>query len=299
MRGLVLFENGGVREVPVDVVFPVLHGKNGEDGTVQGLLEMAGVPYVGCGVLGSALCMDKAAANFVMDAAGIDRCEWMYMERWQRGDFDAIERKAAEKLGYPMFVKPANAGSSVGISKAHDKAQLAAAVDLALRHDSRVVLERFVRGQEVECAVRGNGDVHSTRPGEILASAEFYTYDDKYVSGTSRTAIPAHLPADVLDKVARTAERAYACCAAAALRASTSSSRRARGASCSTRSTPCGLHLHQHVPQADDRRGRELRAAAGQPDRPGAGGEERMTAPDQKRAHRGVRLRRGRADGRA
>ncbi len=214
MRGLVLFENGGVREVPVDVVFPVLHGKNGEDGTVQGLLEMAGVPYVGCGVLGSALCMDKAAANFVMDAAGIDRCEWMYMERWQRGDFDAIERKAAEKLGYPMFVKPANAGSSVGISKAHDKAQLAAAVDLALRHDSRVVLERFVRGQEVECAVRGNGDVHSTRPGEILASAEFYTYDDKYVSGTSRTAIPAHLPADVLDKVARTAERAYRvlCC---------------------------------------------------------------------------------------
>ena len=190
------------------------HGKNGEDGTVQGLLEMAGLPYVGCGVLGSALCMDKVCANLVMDAAGIARCEWDYMEAWQLADFDAIERRVAEKLHYPIFVKPANAGSSVGISKAADKAALRAAVELALRHDSRVVFERFVDGHEIECAVSGNEEVRATLPGEILASAEFYTYDDKYVSGTSRVVIPAQLPEETLNAVRATAEKAYRalCC---------------------------------------------------------------------------------------
>ena len=214
MKGLVAFENGRVRELPVDVVFPVLHGKNGEDGTIQGLLELAGLPYVGCGVLGSAVCMDKIIANRVMDATGIPRCEWDCMERWQRPELAAIARRAAEKLGWPIFVKPANAGSSVGISKARDMAELEAAVDLALQHDSRVVFERFVQGQEVECAVRGNDEVSGTHPGEILASAEFYTYDDKYISGTSRVAIPAQLAQEKLDEVRDLAVRAYRalCC---------------------------------------------------------------------------------------
>ena len=132
LAGLVAFENGVCRSLPVDVVFPVLHGKNGEDGTIQGLLELAGLPYVGCGVLGSAVCMDKIIANRVMDATGIPRCEWDCMERWQRPELAAIARRAAEKLGWPIFVKPANAGSSVGISKARDMAELEAAVDLAL-----------------------------------------------------------------------------------------------------------------------------------------------------------------------
>ena len=110
MKGLVAFENGRVRELPVDVVFPVLHGKNGEDGTVQGLLEMAGLPYVGCGVLGSALCMDKVCANLVMDAAGIARCEWDYMEAWQLPDFDAIEQRVAEKAALPHFCKAGKRG---------------------------------------------------------------------------------------------------------------------------------------------------------------------------------------------
>jgi D-alanine-D-alanine ligase len=212
--GLVAFEAEGVRSIPVDVVFPILHGKNGEDGTVQGLLELAELPYVGCGVLGSAVCMDKIIANRVMDAAGIARCEWDCMERRERPQLDAIEKRIAQKLGYPIFVKPANAGSSVGISKAHNRAELQCAVDLALQHDSRVVFERFVDGQEVECAVCGNDAVHSTLPGEILASAEFYTYDDKYVSGTSRTVIPAQLPADVLERTAAIAVQAYQalCC---------------------------------------------------------------------------------------
>ena len=204
----------GAGSLYLDTAFPVLHGKNGEDGTVQGLLEMAGLPYVGCGVLGSALCMDKVCANLVMDAAGIARCEWDYMEAWQLADFDAIERRVAEKLHYPIFVKPANAGSSVGISKAADKAALRAAVELALRHDSRVVFERFVDGHEIECAVSGNEEVRATLPGEILASAEFYTYDDKYVSGTSRVVIPAQLPEETLNAVRATAEKAYRalCC---------------------------------------------------------------------------------------
>ena len=198
----------------IDLAFPVLHGKNGEDGTIQGLLELAGLPYVGCGVLGSAVCMDKIIANRVMDATGIPRCEWDCMERWQRPELAAIARRAAEKLGWPIFVKPANAGSSVGISKARDMAELEAAVDLALQHDSRVVFERFVQGQEVECAVRGNDEVSGTHPGEILASAEFYTYDDKYISGTSRVAIPAQLAQEKLDEVRDLAVRAYRalCC---------------------------------------------------------------------------------------
>lgn len=214
-HGLILFTPAGqVEKVHVDVVIPVLHGLWGEDGTVQGLLEMAGLPYVGCGVLGSAVCMDKIIANRVMDATGIPRCEWDCMERWQRPELAAIARRAAEKLGWPIFVKPANAGSSVGISKARDMAELEAAVDLALQHDSRVVFERFVQGQEVECAVRGNDEVSGTHPGEILASAEFYTYDDKYISGTSRVAIPAQLAPEKLDEVRDLAVRAYRalCC---------------------------------------------------------------------------------------
>lgn len=213
-HGLLVFEKDSLRTIPLDVIFPVLHGKNGEDGTIQGLLELAGLPYVGCGVLGSAVCMDKIIANRVMDATGIPRCEWDCMERWQRPELAVIARRAAEKLGWPIFVKPANAGSSVGISKARDMAELEAAVDLALQHDSRVVFERFVQGQEVECAVRGNDEVSGTHPGEILASAEFYTYDDKYISGTSRVAIPAQLAPEKLDEVRDLAVRAYRalCC---------------------------------------------------------------------------------------
>lgn len=213
-HGLLVHSANGYELLPVDVVAPILHGKNGEDGTIQGLLELAGLPYVGCGVLGSAVCMDKIIANRVMDATGIPRCEWDCMERWQRPELAAIARRAAEKLGWPIFVKPANAGSSVGISKARDMAELEAAVDLALQHDSRVVFERFVQGQEVECAVRGNDEVSGTHPGEILASAEFYTYDDKYISGTSRVAIPAQLAPEKLDEVRDLAVRAYRalCC---------------------------------------------------------------------------------------
>ena len=207
--GLTVFAGGACRTLPVDVVFPVLHGKNGEDGTLQGLLELAGLPYVGCGVLGSAVCMDKITANRVLDAAGIPRCAWDCMEAWELPQLDAVLERVAQRLGWPVFVKPSNAGSSVGVSKAQDADALRRAVALALQHDSRVIFERFVRGQEVECAVRGNDNVTSTLPGEVLASDEFYTYDDKYISGTSRVAIPAHLSEEKQREVQALAVRAY------------------------------------------------------------------------------------------
>ena len=214
LAGLVAFENGVCRSLPVDVVFPVLHGKNGEDGTIQGLFELARIPYVGCGVLGSAVCMDKAVANALMDAAGVPHCKWVAASRADlelNGPvvLDGIEAK----LGYPIFVKPANAGSSVGISKVADRAALEKGVEIALREDDKVVFEEFVDAQEVECAAIGNPDdpstVSTTRPGEILAGAEFYTYDDKYKNGVSQTVIPAHLSEEKLDEVRAEARKAY------------------------------------------------------------------------------------------
>lgn len=214
IHGIVTLKDGTAVTERVDAVFPVLHGKGGEDGTIQGLLEMAQIPYVGCGVLGSAVCMDKIIADLVMDAAGIARCEWDYILAGDEADFDALEARLAAKLGYPIFVKPANAGSSVGITKAHDKAALKAAIELALQHDDRVLFERFVDAHEVECAVCGNRVVTSTLPGEILASKEFYDYEDKYLAGTSRVAIPAQLSEEKLLEVQAAAVRAYKtlCC---------------------------------------------------------------------------------------
>ena len=186
-HGIWLLKDGRAELVHIDICAPVMHGKNGEDGTIQGLFELARIPYVGCGVLGSAVCMDKAVANALMDAAGVPHCKWVAASRADlelNGPvvLDGIEAK----LGYPIFVKPANAGSSVGISKVADRAALEKGVEIALREDDKVVFEEFVDAQEVECAAIGNPDdpstVSTTRPGEILAGAEFYTYDDKYKS---------------------------------------------------------------------------------------------------------------------
>ena len=208
--GFLLFEQGGVKPLPVDVVFPALHGKNGEDGTVQGLLELAGIPYVGCGVLASAVCMDKAVANALFQFYGIPHCSWAsYTKAELQADPAGIYALLAEKLGWPIFVKPANAGSSVGVSKASTPVELDQAVQLALQNDSKVVFESFVDGQEVECAVIGSEPAAATRPGEILAGAEFYTYDDKYKNGISETVIPARLSEAKLDEVRDWAARAY------------------------------------------------------------------------------------------
>ncbi len=210
-HGMILFTpTGQVEKIHVDVVIPVLHGLWGEDGTVQGLMELAGIPYVGCGVLASAVCMDKAVANALFDANGIPHTKWLAATRWEiETDIEGVCDGAIAKLGWPIFVKPANAGSSVGITKATGRDQLKEAIALALENDRKVVFEAFVDGQEVECAVIGSEPAVSTRPGEILAGAEFYTYDDKYKNGVSQTVIPAHLPEEKLDEVKTYAAMAY------------------------------------------------------------------------------------------
>lgn len=210
-HGMILFApTGQVEKLNVDVVIPVLHGLWGEDGTVQGLLELAGIPYVGCGVLASAACMDKAVANALFEHSGIPHTLWLSCTRWEvEQDLDGVCAAVEAKLGWPVFVKPANAGSSVGISKVSSQEQLREAIRLALENDSKLVFEAAVDGQEVECAVIGSDPAVSTRPGEILAGAEFYTYDDKYKNGVSETVIPARLPEEKLDEVKTYAAMAY------------------------------------------------------------------------------------------
>ena len=210
-HGMILFTpSGQVEKLHVDVVIPALHGLWGEDGTVQGLLELAGIAYVGCGVLASSVCMDKAVANALFEANGVPHTKWVAANRWEiEKDLEGVCAGVEEKLGWPVFVKPANAGSSVGISKVSSQEELKAAIALALENDRKVVFEAFVDGQEVECAVIGSDPAVATRPGEILAGAEFYTYDDKYKNGVSQTVIPAHLPEAKLDEVKTYAAMAY------------------------------------------------------------------------------------------
>ncbi len=211
-RGLSVIGDDGVCELlDVDVVFPVLHGKNGEDGTIQGLFELAGLPYVGCGVLASAACMDKAVTNSLFDYNGIPHCKWAQLSAADMADFDAVAESLVEKLGLPLFVKPANAGSSVGVSRVEQKDALRAAVEKALREDSKVVVEECVFGHEVECAVLGNCECTASVVGEILPpQGDFYSYDEKY-SSTSATGlrVPAAISAAASAEVRRLAVAAY------------------------------------------------------------------------------------------
>jgi len=182
-----------VSGVKLDVVFPVLHGPYGEDGTVQGLLELANVPYVGAGVLASAVGMDKAAMKLVFAAKGLPICDYQVVLKrdWQR-DERAILETVVNHLGFPVFVKPANLGSSVGISKAKHTAELRTAIALAAQFDRKIVIEAAVpHAREIEVAVLGNDDPEASVPGEIIPAGEFYDYQAKYVSDDSRTVIPA------------------------------------------------------------------------------------------------------------
>ncbi len=193
-------EQAVVTGLNLDVIFPVLHGPYGEDGTIQGLLELANVPYVGAGVLASAVGMDKAVMKVVFAAAGLPVCPYRVVLRhdWQGGR-DAVASKSLEKaLGYPMFVKPANLGSSVGISKVKTRAGLPGAMDLAGEFDRKIVVEAAVPdAREIECAVLGNDAPEASVPGEVVPSREFYDYEAKYIDDGSKIIIPADLePAD-------------------------------------------------------------------------------------------------------
>jgi D-alanine-D-alanine ligase len=196
----------------IDVVFPVMHGPFGEDGSIQGFLEMAGVPYVGSGVLGSALGMDKAVQKMLLVAAGIPVVEHevVYEREWEE-DPEAVEARA-EHLGYPLFVKPAALGSSVGISKIHDHGGLRGAAEEAFRYGSKALLEKSVEGgREIECAVLGNDDPVASVAGEIVPTGhEFYDYESKYLDAQgSELIIPAEVPEPTLEEIQRLAVAAF------------------------------------------------------------------------------------------
>lgn len=203
-HGMILLpEDGRAEIVRLDVVFPVLHGRNGEDGTIQGLLDLSGIPYVGCGTAASAVCMDKEIERSVADSAGIPQARWKSLTRhaYDR-DPDLILREAPDELGFPIFVKPARAGSSIGISKAEDTAGLREAVLTAFAQDDKIILEETVEGLEVECAVLGNEEPVASVVGRIALSGELYDFEDKYVSNTSELKIPADIE-DVLSTQVR------------------------------------------------------------------------------------------------
>ncbi len=215
-QGLVSLE-GNERAVPterIDVVFPILHGPYGEDGTLQGLLEMADIPYVGCGVLASSCGMDKVAMKSLFAEAGLPICRYMWFLRshWKRHQTDVM-RKARRAIGFPCFVKPANLGSSVGVSRAVDKASLIQAVDLAARYDRKIIVEEGLDAREIECAVIGNDEPKASLPGEYVVheeSAKFLDYTEKYTStGHVEFVVPAPVSKAVTAKIQRMAIKAF------------------------------------------------------------------------------------------
>jgi D-alanine-D-alanine ligase len=202
----------------VDVVFPVLHGPRGEDGTVQGLLELARVPYVGAGVLGSAVGMDKIMMKGAFMQAGLPVCRWLGLTRheWRKDPF-AVQERVATELGFPCFAKPANLGSSVGITKVHGPEELPRALDIAAALDRRVIVEAGVDGRELECSVLGNDEPRASVVGEVVPHREFYDYEAKYTDGQSDIIIPAEIPVALADEVRRLAVAAFRAIDAAGL----------------------------------------------------------------------------------
>jgi D-alanine-D-alanine ligase len=194
----------------LDVIFPVLHGTYGEDGTLQGLLEMANVPYVGCGVLGSALGMDKEQMKRVFRSVGLPGVEYLVYRRseWER-DAERVLNAVEQRLAYPVFVKPVNLGSSVGVNKAHDRVELMHAISVAAEYDRKILIERGINCRELECAVLGNDEPIASVVGEVIASNEFYDYSAKYLDGKSEIVIPADLPQSTATEVRRQALQAF------------------------------------------------------------------------------------------
>ena len=211
-KGVLLLEEGRAEIFPIDVVFPVLHGARGEDGTVQGLLELAEIPYVGCGVLASAVTMDKLYTKILVGTLGIRQADYELVYKSELSGQNAMEsviRRIEGRFAYPVFVKPACSGSSRGVSKASDREQLETALLLAAEHDRKILVEETIVGHEVECAVLGAEEPKAAGVGEILAGAEFYDYEAKYESEESRTVLDPKLPGNAAERVREAAVRIY------------------------------------------------------------------------------------------
>lgn len=209
-HGIIILKDNGYEIRRLDAVFPVVHGKYCEDGTMQGLLDVAGIPFVGCKTLSSAACMDKEVTHTLLENAGITTADWRCIRH------TAYQKNPAEFLdmietafGYPCFVKPANAGSSVGITKAHSKEELEAGIKLAFLHDEKVIVEEFMVGIEIECAVIGNNEPQASCLGEIAPCNEFYDYDAKYLAGKTETFVPARIGEKETEAIRAIALKAY------------------------------------------------------------------------------------------
>lgn len=215
-QGLLSFENDCVVRERIDVVFPVLHGSNGEDGAIQGLLQIAGIPYVGPHIAASAACMDKCMTKLVADQAQVPQADWVLVTRTAYDhDAEAIRSLIESRFSYPVFVKPAGTGSSVGVSKVKHREDLFHALDKALSFDPKVLVEEFIEGQEVECAVLGNKTPVASVVGEVDSGADFYDYEAKYVTDSSSLYIPARISAESEEIVRDMAVKIYealGCC---------------------------------------------------------------------------------------
>ncbi len=206
-RCVILEENGHFEKRPVDAAFPVLHGLYGEDGTIQGLFELARIPYVGCGVLASAVSMDKLYTKIIVDTLGVPQAAYVPVYREELENMEQVTARVEEKFSYPVFVKPSNAGSSKGVGKAENRQELENALREAARHDRKILVEETIVGHEVECAVFGGGKtpVKASGVGEILAAAEFYDFDAKYYNAESKTVVNPPLPGNAAEKIRQAA----------------------------------------------------------------------------------------------
>ena len=208
-RGIATINGDEMNIIRVDVVFPVLHGKYGEDGTIQGLLDMAKIPYVGCGCFASAACMDKHYTHTVLEHDGIRMARFRHLMINELDRLDSFCEEAVNSLDFPLFVKPASCGSSVGVNKVTCFEDLKNAIKIAFTHDRKVVVEEFIKGRELEVAVLGSDKPFASEVGEIISCNDFYDYDAKYILGTSGLKIPADLPAEVSAEIRSTAVKAF------------------------------------------------------------------------------------------
>lgn len=210
-KSIIIFsEDGTIRKEHIDVVFPVLHGLYGEDGTVQGLMELAKIPYVGCGVLSSAVSMDKWYTKIIVEQLGIRQAQYVPVMRQELEEMEQVADRVEEQLSYPVFVKPCNAGSSRGVNKADNREALKRALKEAANHDRKILVEETIVGHEIECAVLGGTEeIKVSGVGEILAAAEFYDFDAKYYNQESKTVIDPVLPGDATEKVRMAAAQIF------------------------------------------------------------------------------------------
>lgn len=206
----------------LDVIFPVLHGLYGEDGTIQGLFELLNIPYVGCNVLSSCVGMDKVYSKIIFEKANINQAKYIYIRKYNENyiyvdnefnektlSLDEISLIASKTLGFPVFIKPSNSGSSVGVNKAKNIGELKQYIEFASKYDKKILIEEFINAREIECAVLGNEDVKAACLGEILPAEEFYSFDAKYKNSDSRICIPADLPENISEEIKSLAIKAF------------------------------------------------------------------------------------------